>query len=137
MTTTYFEILIAISVLLSILVTLRSIYFRRRLVHYREKLGATLLSLEKANEEIARLHLIEQKFSTFKADLSQAELATKMQHSRMECNRQNNALRPPERYNYIHSMAQKGMTAADIATVLTISNHEADQLLALASLSQK
>ncbi len=131
------EILVVTSLLLCVFVTVRSIYFRRLSQQHQEKLTAAQQALQTADEELAELRLVARTFATFKADLAQAELSTKMQHSRLQFNRQYDNLRPPERYHYIHSMAQKGMTADDIAAILTISNQEADQLVALANLSQK
>jgi cysteinyl-tRNA synthetase len=131
------EILVVTSLLLCVFVTVRSIYFRRLSQQHQEKLTATQQALQTADEELAELRLVARTFATFKADLAQAELSTKMQQSRLQFNRQYDNLRTPERYHYIHSMAQKGMTADDIAAILTISNQEADQLVALANLSQK
>jgi cysteinyl-tRNA synthetase len=131
------EILVVTSLLLCVFVTVRSIYFRRLSQQHQEKLTAAQQALQTADEELAELRLVARTFATFKADLAQAELSTKMQHSRLQFNRQYDNLRTPERYHYIHSMAQKGMTADDIAAILTISNQEADQLVALANLSQK
>ena len=131
------EILVVTSLLLCIVVAVRSMYFHRKSLQHQEELTAVKQSLQTATEELAELRLMARTFATFKADLTQAELSTKMQHSRLQFNRQGEDLRTPERYHYIHSMAQKGMTANDIAAILAISTQEADQLVALANLSQK
>lgn len=131
------EILVITSLFLCVAVTVRSIYFRRLSQQHQEELSAVQHSLQAANKELEELRLTARTFANFKADLTQAELSTKMQQSRLQFNRQCDDPRPPERYHYIHSMTQKGMTVDDIAAILTISNQEADQLVTLANLSQK
>jgi len=42
----------------------------------------------------------------------------------------------PERYSYIHSLAEKGLSVEEIASILTISTHEASQLVTLAKIAQ-
>ncbi len=130
------EILLTITFFLCVLITIRSMYLRRLLIRDRTKLGEALIALECAAAELEKLRQMQKRFQNFKANLSQAELATKIQQPRLELSRKNGELRTPERYQYIHSLAEKGINASDIASILTISNQEADQLVALANLSR-
>ena len=43
----------------------------------------------------------------------------------------------PERYRYVHRLAESGMAAEEIAEVLSISGHEARQLVNLARLAAR
>jgi len=130
------EILLTITLSLCVLVTIRSMYLRKLLIRERTKLVETFTALDCAAAELEKLRQTQQRFQNFKTNLNQAELATKIQQPRLELSRKNGELRTPERYQYIHSLAEKGINASDIASILTISNQEADQLVALANLSR-
>ncbi len=66
-----------------------------------------------------------------------AELTTNFQKPRL--NGQNSAKSgsPPEKYRYLQSLAQKGMPADEIASVLAISTHEAQQLITLSKIARQ
>jgi hypothetical protein len=130
------EILLTITLFLCVLITIRSMYLRRLLNKKDFKLSAAVASLDLMGRELEELRQVEKRFQNFKANLNQAELATKIQRPRLELSRRNEDPRTPERYQYIHSLTDKGINASDIASILAISNQEADQLVALANLSR-
>ncbi|MDJ0622683.1 MAG: hypothetical protein QNJ17_06940 [Desulfocapsaceae bacterium] len=130
------HILLYVTVVLLILITLRSVFLKRNALQSNSVLAKTLQQLEVARAEIDKLKETEKKFHDFTTDLQQAEIATKMQQSRKMYHQPADELHPPEKYQYVHSLAQKGINASDIATILTISPHEADQLVNLANLSR-
>ncbi|WP_143165910.1 hypothetical protein [Desulfofustis glycolicus] len=73
--------------------------------------------------------------ATFAADLNQAELTTKLQYPRLRDYGAIAERTAPERYRYAHRLSQNGMEAEQIASMLTISQHEAQQLVHLSRLS--
>jgi DNA-binding NarL/FixJ family response regulator len=116
-------------------VTGRAIYLRRK-SERQEKL------LTEANKTVSeyeqRLLLLEEKdkqHNAFQESLNQAEITTKLQRSRLSSQEYNSQMSPPERYKYVHSLAASGMSSEEIASILYISIHEADQLVKLARLA--
>ncbi len=131
------EILLALTLGLCILLTMRSVYLSKTMKHQENRLQNTADSLENASKELDELRLVEKRFQTFKDDLSTAELFTEVHKTRQSFDAIAKDHKIPERYQYIRSLHQKGVKTPDIASILTISTHEADQLVALANLSAK
>jgi hypothetical protein len=75
--------------------------------------------------------------ATFAADLDQAELTTRLQYPRLRDYGAIAERTAPERYRYAHRLSQSGMEAEQIASMLTISQHEAKQLVYLSRLSAR
>jgi hypothetical protein len=69
--------------------------------------------------------------SLFDDNLRAAELTTRLQQPRLTMQQCGYSPATPERYRYIQSMAEKGMSAQDIASLLSLSLHEATQLVTL------
>jgi hypothetical protein len=100
------------------------------------QLTETCNSLELARQHLASLREKERQTDTFQHKLAGAELSTRINTFRT-AGQNNERNRPtPEKYCYIHSLAQKGMSPDEIASVLTISTHEARQLVTLAKIAQ-
>lgn len=131
------EILFSMTLVLCIMVTARSIYLSKIMMLQKNKLHTATLSLESVNKELNNLRTVEKQSNVFKENLNEAELFTNVQKSRPIFNQKVNNHKAPERYQYIRSLHQKGVDAEDIAAILTISTHEANQLVALANLSSK
>lgn len=131
------EILLSITIVLLIGVTFRGIYLRKKVSYQTVLLADVHNQLNDAAITIENLQQIEKKYNTFSNDLKQAEIASKVQNKPRVLNQSSSDIRPPERYKYVHSMARQGITAGEIASILAISPHEADQLVALANLSNK
>ncbi len=131
------EILLALTLGLCILLTMRSIYLSKTMKHQENRLQNTADSLENVSKELDELRLVEKRFKTFKDDLTTAELFTEVHKTRQSFDAIVKDHKIPERYQYIRSLHQKGVKTPDIASILTISTHEADQLVALANLSAK
>jgi len=131
------QIILACSILLSILVTIRGVYFRKKASKSASNLNDVLQALESANQKLLKLEEVEQRFNTFRKDLSSAELTTNMQVSRLKTAQNTEHLKIPERYTFIHPLSEKGVSSQDIASILTISTHEADQLVSLANLAER
>lgn len=99
-----------------------------------QQLTETSNSLEITQKNLATLREKQQQLNEFQNNLSDAELSTRIHKSRgADTGRVQTT---PERYRYIHSLASKGLSSDEIASVLTISTHEARQLVALARIAQ-
>ena len=123
---------------LCIIATIRAVHFRRAASLKKKELETALHSIDSKNNELEKLKEIADRLANFKKNLSEAELSTKMQRSRITYSRASEKpITIPERYRYVHSLAEKGLSSEDIASVLTISSFEAEQLVALSNLSQK
>lgn len=123
---------------LCIVATIRAIHFRKTAVFNKKELETALRSIDSKNSELEKLHEIADRLANFKKNLSEAELSTKMQQSRLPYTQASDkSITIPDRYRYVHSLTEKGLSSSDIASVLSISTLEAEQLVALANLSQK
>lgn len=102
-----------------------------------EQLTETTVSLERTRHNLAKLQEKHEKIVEFQNSLGEAELTTNRQKPRFfEFQASERTHNTPERYNYIHSLAEKGLSAEEIASILTISTHEARQLVSLAKIAQ-
>lgn len=102
----------------------------------RRQLAEALANQQQAEQS---LHLLQQQYShnlEFQKNLSEAELTTRLQRSRLTTQHARDLSSTPERYGYIRSLADKGMGAAEIAAILSISSQEAEQLVKLSQLGK-
>jgi len=100
------------------------------------QLTETTRSLEQVKRELAKSENPKHKFRTLTAAPGEAELTTEFQKPRLKNHAGHNASAPPERYSYIHTLMEKGMTDEDIASLLSISLHETRQLVNLSKLAR-
>ncbi len=101
-----------------------------------QQLTDTFNALEATRKNLVTLRESQQKLTEFHNNLTDAELATRIHKSRAPHAIGDRQRTTPERYGYVHSLARKGMSSEEIASVLTISTHEARQLVALAKIAQ-
>lgn len=73
----------------------------------------------------------EQDGVFFKENLRSAEITTKLQQSRLTVQQNSNFASAPERYRYILSLLEMGLSAKDIASTLSMSLDETTQIIAL------
>jgi hypothetical protein len=101
------------------------------------QLTETTIALEKTRQALDKFQEKHEKIGEFQISLGEAELTAKLQQTRHNSiptpERSHNT---PERYSYIHSLAEKGLSVEEIASILTISHHEARQLVTLAKIAQ-
>ncbi len=79
----------------------------------------------------------QKEFSTFSEALKDSELTTALQKPRLSA--QQTTTQPQntqDKYQYIQSLSGSGMAADEIANVLSISSHEAEQLIKLSNLAK-
>jgi hypothetical protein len=102
-----------------------------------EQLTETTVSLERTRHNLAILQEKHEKIVEFQNNLGEAERTKKLHKPQLSPvhfpERPRNS---PERYTFIHSLAEKGLSADEIASILTISTHEARQLVALSKIAQ-
>lgn len=132
MTSLYLAIALAIILLLLALI----VRFWRLTGRLRRQLAEALANQQSAEQS---LRLLEQQYSQnleFQKSLSEAELTTRLQRSRLASQHGRDLTSTPERYGYIRSLAAKGMSAGEIAAILSISSQEAEQLVKLSQLGK-
>jgi len=78
----------------------------------------------------------EPAVNIFDDNLRAAELTTRLQQPRLTMQQGCYIPAAPERYRYIQPMAEKGMNAHEIASMLSISLHEATQLVTLTRMAR-
>ncbi len=135
MTTTTTTILALLALGLCSLVTGRAIYLRRKTERQKKLLTEVNETLSGYKQKLLILEERERQHNAFQESLNQAEITTKLQRSRLSSQEYNSHMSPPERYKYVHSLAAGGMSSEEIASILSISIHEADQLVNLAKLA--
>jgi hypothetical protein len=131
------NLLLYVTFVLLVIVSIRAISLRGSISKHIERHEEMFSQLERAHLRIEKLEHIERQYNTFSTDLEQAARTSKAQTTPRILNQNDSNSRPPERYKYIHSLTQQGIPAAEIAKILTISSHEADQLVALANISNR
>jgi len=97
---------------------------------------AKLLSEMQASLEVRQNNADDQEgncrtANIFDDNLRTAELTTRLQQPRLTLQQCGYSAATPERYQYIRSMVDKGMSATEIAAMLSMSLHETTQLVAL------
>jgi ATP/maltotriose-dependent transcriptional regulator MalT len=126
-------ILILLALLLCSVAMWRFILLKKR----ADKQSKILIEATKAfadmQEQLEALQKKNKQYKEFQDSLDQAEITTRLQKSRLSMQEQD--MPAPERYRYVHSLAASGMSSQEIASVLSISIHEAEQLVNLARLA--
>ncbi|PID76624.1 MAG: hypothetical protein CSB24_05650 [Deltaproteobacteria bacterium] len=83
-------------------------------------------------EKYARLKLQAEQTKTFQESLKDAQISTKLQQSRLGQDRKE---LPMDRYRHIAALSKSGAGKEEIAEALSVSTHEARQLMALSRLA--
>ena len=91
---------------------------------------------DKMSEELKNLHRDNDKTKQFKSTLTVAELTTQLQKPRISAQASPAPNAIPEKYSFVHSLIQKNMSSDEIASILTISPYEAEQLFTLSKLGR-
>lgn len=114
---------------------LTALSFKKKRDFLQKQLSETNNSFEKVKEELQNLQEKHSRTLQFKDSLATAKLTTRLQRPRLST--QNSAADnpPPDKYRLVHSLTEKNMSIDEIASFLTISCHEAQQLVTLAKLA--
>lgn len=123
------------AVLLSLLLLVTTVVLKRRCSATRKELQASHKLLAEQEQRLAKLQEVAENFNNFRKDLQTAELTTRIQQPRLELNQKKAAGSIPERYRYVQGLIARGIPQNDIASILSISQHETDQLVSLATIA--
>jgi hypothetical protein len=113
-----------------------SIRLKRKMKLQSRFLAETGECLEDLHNKLACLQEKDRQRPPPCSTVSQAELAARLQKSQLSAPNMHRSMTSPERYRYVHSLAANGMSSQEIASILSISIHEADQLVNLSKLAQ-
>jgi len=89
---------------------------------------------DEVREELKELHQKHDQKKQFKNNLTAAELTTQLQKPRLSAQTITPTNSIPEKYSFVHSLIEKNMNSDEIASILSISSHEAEQLVTLSKL---
>lgn len=132
----YYDFLLPSLLCLSLLTIFILIFVFRRKSHVLStKLISTENELRKTETELCELKSRLESTIEFQKSLKDAEITTKLQKTRLSAQTVATSIKTPERYRYVKSLADSGMAAEEIAGVLSISPHEAAQLVTLSRLA--
>ena len=101
-----------------------------------QQLTDTTIKLEQIRRDYQAAMEKRQQLNTFNANLQDADLTTQLQKPRLKSHQKHNDASPPEKYSYIHSLTERGMSTEDIASLLSISPQECQQLVNLSKIAR-
>lgn len=104
--------------------------------HLAQQLIKTTFSLQVTKKKLTALQEKPLKTKEFQDSLEVAELTTKFQKPRLDAQNYDTGSATPGKYSEVQALSEKGMSVEEIASVLTISTHEAHQLVNLSKLAQ-
>lgn len=103
------------------------------------QLTQTTMSLEYNKKKLSELQKRHKEITEFQKSIREAELTTNLQKPRLLASHEESGYAPsknvPEKYSYIRSLTEKGMSVKEIAALLSISPQEANQLVTLTMIS--
>lgn len=121
-----------LTALLCLALVLWAISLKRKNTSIATALNAKETELSALKQELADLEETVVKNADFDNTMNENSVTTKLQTKR---NQDYQTSSTPEKYQYIISLTQKGMKAEEISSILSISEHEARQLVSLAKIS--
>lgn len=123
------------ALIIACLVFIRAILFRRKNDLLKKEVNTLREKIVAANSELRELRHNYMASTEFQKNLHDAELITRLQQPRLSAQHGNKNSEAPERYLYVRSLAEKGMMPEEIASILSISTQEAEQLVNLSKLA--
>ena len=132
---TLYEWIIIILVPLSVGSVIKTWLVNRENALLTARLTKTERYLKQLESDWEALKNEQDRVKHFQNSLDEAELATRMQQPRMHAIEGGSQGNTPEKYRYIRSLHEKGMSAEEIASILKISSLEAEQLVSLAKIA--
>lgn len=116
---------------------IKAIYLKKQKDLFLVKLIEANSFFDEVKEELKELHNKHNKTKLFKNRLAEAELTTHLQHPRLSAQTSISNSSIPEKYSFVHTLIKKNMGSDEIASILAISEREAEQLVALSNLRQE
>lgn len=119
----------------SLLILIKYILTKKNNNFLSTQLSEANLRLEKQGKKLNDIEIRHNDIKEFQKSIDHAELTTKFQSTRLKAAHANGSssgsFHMPEKYSYIRSLSEKGMSSDEIAAVLSISPQEASQLVTL------
>lgn len=102
-----------------------------------EQLTETSISFDRTKTSLEQLQKQHEEMAAFHQDLQEATANTRPPVTKGKDFQQvERKWTAPERYGFIHTLASRGMSVEEIATILNVSPHEARQVLHLTKIGQ-
>ena len=124
-----------IILLISLLILIKYFLVRKNNTLLSKQLSEATIRLEKQGKKLNDIKVRRNDIKGFQNTIDNAELTTKLQSTRLKAahasGSETSSFHVPEKYSYIRSLSEKGMTSDEIASVLSISPQEASQLVTL------
>lgn len=134
---TIFSYLFLLLLFLFLGATLIILTLKKRNKILTEQLAAATASDDHTRQNLRKLQEKYEELLELHNSLGEAERTAKFaKPQRSAVYSSDKPHNTPERYSYIHSLAEKGLSVEEIASILTISTHEARQLVTLAKIAQ-
>ncbi len=118
------------------LTTIKIVSLKKTNGRLTRELSETTSSFNRSRKQLVTLQGKQVTAEKFQRDLNKAELTAQLQKPRTSLQASSGASNAPEKYCYIHSLMQKGMSAEEISSILAISTHEAKQLVTLSAIAK-
>lgn len=94
-----------------------------------------------ATKEKKIASILERGEKNFRSSMDSVGLTTKLQKPRIKAmqagSSATDSFHAPEKYSYIRSLAARGLSPDEIASILSLSTHEAHQLVALSMIGSR
>lgn len=105
-----------------------------------EKLTETTIKLKTSTKKLKDLQKRHTEINNFHKSIKHAEITTRLQATRLQTVHgkpvTTGSLQNTNKYSHIRSLTQQGMAPEEIAATLSISQHEARQLVSLTKLRE-
>ena len=118
------------------LTTIKIVSLKKTNGRLTRELSETTSSFNRSRKQLATLEDKQATAEEFQRDLNKAELTAQLQKPRTSLQASSGTSNAPEKYSYIPSLMQKGMSAEEIGAILAISTHEAKQLVTLSAIAK-
>ena len=133
------QLSLCILLLVSLLILIKYILIKKNNKLLSKQLNEATIKLEKQGKKLNDIKFRHHDIKEFQNTIDNAELTTKLQSTRLKAAHANgsgnSSFHVPEKYSYIRSLSERGMTSDEIAAVLSISPQEASQLVTLTMIS--
>jgi|GEM_PF-465834 len=100
------------------------------------QLTETAVSVDQTRKLLLEIRDRQEKLDEFQDSLKMAALTTQLQKTRLQVQANDTDMVASDKYSSLQSLAQEGKSVEEIAATLTISTHEAQQLVNLSRLAQ-
>lgn len=111
------------------------IFLKKENKRLARQLTDTTILLDQTRKQLHELQDRQAEMNAFHNNLQTAELTTKLQKPRLDAQYSPTARPPCGKYGNIQSLAEQGKSVEEIAAILAVSTHEAQQLVNLSRIA--